>query len=120
MRSEGAFDLAAHEDEIGALETEASQADLWSDPTRAHEVMQRLSRLNEERARWNELDERLSTTTELLALVGPDDNALLDDLAHEVDAITRMVDEREVALMLSGPYDDRPAFLQVQAGAGGV
>ena len=120
MRSGGVFDFAQLDLDIAQLEAEASSPDLWSDPANAHNVMQRLSRLSGEAAGWRALMEQLETASELAALAGPDDPAMLDDLAHEAAGITRMVDEREIGMLLAGPYDDHPAFLQVQAGAGGV
>jgi peptide chain release factor 2 len=82
--------------------------------------MQRLSRLTGEAEGWRTLDEKLDTAAELASLVGPDDPDMLDELANEVRDLTKLIDEREISLMLGGPYDDRPAFIQVQAGAGGV
>lgn len=120
MRSGGVFDFAQLAQDIADLETQASSPDLWSDPTTAHGVMQRLSRLTGEAEGWRTLDEKLDTAAELATLVGHDDPDMLDELATEVWDLTKLIDEREISLMLGGPYDDRPAFIQVQAGAGGV
>jgi peptide chain release factor 2 len=119
MRSGGDFDLPKLEQQIAELETEASNADLWSDQANAHTVMQRLSRLTDELTRWRALEEKLETTGELLVLA-ESDAELLNELAAEVAQLVKDVDALEIAVLLSGPYDDRPAFLQVQAGAGGV
>ncbi len=81
--------------------------------------MQRLSRLTSEVAIWRRLEEQLQTTAELADLAA-DDADMVSELADDVSQLTRELDERELTLMLSGPYDDRPAFMQVQAGAGGV
>ena len=59
MRSGGVFDLAGLEQEIARLEAEASDGNLWSDSTRAHAVMQKLSRLSGEVASWKALEEQL-------------------------------------------------------------
>jgi peptide chain release factor 2 len=120
MRSGGAFDLTKLQQDIAELETEASNSDLWSDPAHAHAVMQRLARLTEENANWIALEDRLATAIELLALADADDSAMLQELGVEVEQLARSVDTLEIATLLGGPYDDHPAFLQVQAGAGGV
>ncbi len=120
MRSGGVFDLAGLEQEIAHLETAASDANLWSDSTRAHAVMQKLSRLSGEVASWKALEEQLQTVSELVTLATPDDVALLDELGTEVARLTEQIDAREIAVLLNGPYDKEPAFLQVHAGAGGV
>lgn len=120
MRSGGVFDFAQLAQDIAELEAKASSPDLWSDAANAHGVMQKLSRLTGEAEGWRTLDEKLDTASELATLVGPDDPDMLDELAMEVRDLTKLIDEREISLMLAGPYDDRPAFIQVQAGAGGV
>src|SRR5687768_4035602 len=111
MRSGGVFDFAQLERDITDLEGQASAADLWSNPGTAHGVMQKLSRLTNEAAGWRALDEQLQTALELVEIAGPDDPDMLDELAGEVQALTKLVDEREIALLLGGPYDDRPAFI---------
>ena len=119
-RSGGGFDLPKLEQQIADLETQASDPNLWSDPQHAHTVMQTLSRLTGDVAAWKTLDEQVATACELITLAEPDDTGLLDELAQEVTHLTELIEAREIATLLGGAYDDRPAFLQVQAGAGGV
>jgi len=119
-RSEGVFDLPKLEQQIAELEIEASDPELWADAGRAHTVMQTLSRQSGDLAGWKALNDQLETTGELIALTDSDDAAMLDELAGEVKHITQLLDEREITMLLGGPYDDRPAFVQVLAGAGGV
>jgi peptide chain release factor 2 len=83
-------------------------------------VTQKLARLTAELGSWRDLEEQLDSASELATLAGEDDAAMLAELDAEEKRLLRLVDEREIALMLSGPYDAQPAFLQVQAGAGGV
>ena len=120
MRSGGVFDLPHLQQQIADLEAQANDPDLWTEPTHAHRVMQKLSRLSGELASWKALDEQLQTIEELVALADVDDTQMLDELVRETARLSKVVDEREVAMLLGGPYDEQPAFLQVQAGAGGV
>lgn len=120
MRSEGVFDLPKLDQQISELETETGDPNLWSDPQNAHAVMQRLSHLSEERTRWIALEDQMHTAEEFVALVAPEDQPLLIELAEEIQKLEQTVDATEISILLDGPYDDRPAFLQVQAGAGGV
>ncbi len=119
-RSVGVFDLSRLEQEIAELEAKAGDPSLWSDPKAAQDVMQRLAAQQARVAQWRALNERLTTTTELLELVSDDDQAMINELEAEVNQLTRMVDELEIELLLSGPYDDSSAFITVQPGAGGV
>ncbi len=120
MRSGGVFDLANTEREVAQLEHQASDPDLWSDQGNAHSVMQKLSQRTAELAGWRNLNEQLESVGELSTLVEDDDELMLAELGEEEQRLHRMVEEREISLLLSGPYDAQPAYLQVQAGAGGV
>lgn len=116
----GVFDLAQRQQDAADLEHQASDPNLWDDPAHAQQVMQRLAAVQNELAQWNTLDERIATTAEFIDLVGDDDAAMLRDLHNETNDLMRTVDELEIRLLLSGPYDDSSAFVTVQPGAGGV
>jgi peptide chain release factor 2 len=120
-RYAGGFDLAAREQQIAELETQSSDPDFWSNPTEAQSIMQRLATLQTETTKWKTLDERLSTTAELLELsAAENDSAMLRELADEVKQLSKTVDELEISTLLSGRYDDAAAFMTIQPGAGGV
>jgi peptide chain release factor 2 len=82
--------------------------------------MQRLAAVQNELAQWSSLDDRLSTAVELIELAGDDDTGMMRELAEETKQLSKTVDELEISLLLSGQYDDAPAFVTVQPGAGGV
>jgi peptide chain release factor 2 len=117
----GVFDLPKREQQIAELEAQSSDPNLWNDPTNAQSVMQRLAMLQNETTQWKTLDERIATTIELLEMVAAeDDAAMLAEIETEVRQITKATDEAEISLLLSGRYDDAPAFVTIQPGAGGV
>jgi peptide chain release factor 2 len=83
--------------------------------------MQRLTRLKEEVERWNALDGQLTTLAELNEMAAAEeDNSLRDEIAGEFARASRALDQLEVDVMLSAPYDDRDAFLSIKAGTGGT
>jgi peptide chain release factor 2 len=83
--------------------------------------MQRLTRLKEEVERWNVLDGQLTTLAELSELAAAEeDDSLRDEIAGEFARASRALDQLEVDVMLSAPYDDRDAFLSIKAGTGGT
>ncbi|WP_322820720.1 peptide chain release factor 2 [Chloroflexus sp.] len=115
------LDLAAKQAEIEQLEARAADPDLWNTPRVAQEIMQRLTRLKEEVTAWNDLERRIASAAELIELAELEgDESLTADLDAEIQAIQREVAQRELEILLSGPYDDRDAFLSVQAGMGGT
>jgi peptide chain release factor 2 len=79
--------------------------------------MRELTRLREQVSTWETMSSRLDESRELILL---GDEALYDDLAEEIDGLTEQVRELEFQALLSGDYDDEPAYLAIHAGAGGT
>lgn len=83
--------------------------------------MQRLSALREEVELWGSLAARVADSLELLELVSPeDDEAMVADIAQEVDDLEEELDRQESLLLLSGPHDKADAIFAIHAGAGGT
>ncbi len=70
---------------------------------------------------WRGLDSHLHELAELLALAESDgDTDMVEEVLRELEVLARRLDELELALALSGPYDRRDAILAIHAGAGGT
>jgi peptide chain release factor 2 len=83
--------------------------------------MRRLSQLNDTVSTWRGLEKRAADAAELYELAAEDgDEELVGQVSSEVDAIEARLDELEMALAFSGPYDARSAILAIHAGAGGT
>jgi peptide chain release factor 2 len=83
--------------------------------------MQRLTRLKAEVEQWTSIDARLDGLGELLELAdAEDDESLRADLTAELKVATAVVEKRELALLLSGRYDEGDTFISIQAGMGGT
>ncbi len=115
--SGGVFDLPAEQEEIERLRERAADPTLWDDPLAAKQLMQRLSRMEEEVGFWEGLRQRIAEAQELAEL---EDDELLPDLIAEADELEKMLGEGEFRLLLSGPYDRGNAILAIHAGAGGT
>lgn len=109
--------MAAKKAEFARLTRQAEDPDLWNDPQRAQGVMKRLNALKDEIEGWEALLQRAQEALELAEL---EDESLADDLEAEAEAIAKEVERRELAAMLSGPYDQHSALLAIHAGAGGT
>jgi peptide chain release factor 2 len=121
MLSGGIFDLPSKQSEVEVLEQRAADPDLWNDQRDAQSVMQRLTRLKQEVDQWNSLDARMTSLAELIEIaIAEKDESLREEVEHELEAMRTDLDEREFALMLNGKYDDRDAFISIQAGMGGT
>jgi peptide chain release factor 2 len=119
--SEGGFDFVAKNLEIASLEEHAADPNLWNIPQEAQRLMQRLSQLKAEIDRWSGLERQLTTLHEFLELADAEqDDSLRAEITAELATATRSMDELEIAVLLSGPYDDHDAFLSIKAGTGGT
>jgi peptide chain release factor 2 len=76
-----------------------------------------MARLREEVQGWRALRQRAADALELAVL---EDESLSPEIEQEWHAITAEIGQREVAALLSGPYDRDDAILAIHAGAGGT
>ncbi len=68
---------------------------------------------------WEQMDQQATDLLELYELAA-DDDEMLAEIRRQTDELARQLDEMEIRLLLSGPYDDNDAILAVHAGTGGV
>jgi peptide chain release factor 2 len=103
------------------MELEAAGPGFWDDARSAQKKMQQLGRLKGTVALWRDLQSRAKTSLELTDLALEEgDNSLESQLEAEAEDLSRTLDREEINLMLSGPYDNRPAIVSIHAGAGGT
>ncbi len=79
--------------------------------------MKKFTDLRDEIQGWKNLENRISTSLELAEF---EDESLRDELTHELEAIQKELSQREMDVLLSGPYDKGGALLAIHAGAGGT
>ncbi|MEU6117888.1 peptide chain release factor 2 [Streptomyces sp. NPDC047117] len=118
---EAVLDLDRMRADIAALEEQAAAPDLWDDVENAQKVTSRLSYLQGQLRKAEELRGRvddLEVLFELAADEGDDDAQA--EAESELTAVRKAVDELEVRTLLSGEYDSREAVVNIRAEAGGV
>ncbi|MCB8967575.1 MAG: peptide chain release factor 2 [Chloroflexota bacterium] len=111
------LDVADKQAKIKELEKVTAVTDFWNDSQRAQDVMRDLTRLRGQVSVWESLSKHLSDTLELAEL---GDDELYDELAHEVEALQREVNDLEFRALFAGQYDQEDAILAIHAGAGGT
>jgi peptide chain release factor 2 len=118
---EAVLDLDRMRKEKAELEEQAAAPDLWDDPARAQTVTSRLSYVQSEINRVERLRQRLDDAMVMLELAESENDAgARAEVATEVTALRKAVDELEVRTLLSGEYDAREALVTIRSGAGGV
>ncbi|MDT4922359.1 MAG: peptide chain release factor 2 [Pseudonocardiales bacterium] len=118
---EAVVDVDALHREVAQLEAQASVPNLWDNPENAQKVTSRLSFVQGEVRRVEDLRRRLDDAQTLWDLAEEMDDA--DSRAEaegEVAGLRRAIDELEVRTLLSGPYDAREALVTIRSEAGGV
>ena len=103
------------------MEQESASPEFWDDSRQAQRKMQQLGRLKETVTLWRDLQARSKALLELVDLtLEEQDDSLEEQLKTEAEEIIRVLEREEINLTLSGPYDDRPAIVTIQPGAGGT
>jgi peptide chain release factor 2 len=93
----------------------------WDDPERAQEVVERLKAARAVLEPWEGFAGRLEDATVLLQLAEEEGDAgAVGEVTGLAAALHAEMHGLEFRAMLAGPLDDKGAFVQVQAGAGGT
>lgn len=88
---------------------------------KAQSLMRQLAENRRIVERWRTLEKRVQDLEELFALAEEErDSALGNEVQREIEQLSAQLDEMELELAFSGPYDSRNAILSIHAGAGGT
>ncbi|WPB92856.1 peptide chain release factor 2 [Streptomyces malaysiensis] len=118
---EAVLDLDRMRADIAVLEEQAAAPSLWDDPENAQKVTSKLSYLQGQLRRTEELRGRIDDLEVLFELAdaeGDEDTRV--EAEAELEVVRKAVDEMEVRTLLSGEYDAREAVVNIRAEAGGV
>ena len=118
---EAVLDPAGKRAEIAELEQDVSAPDLWDDPDNAQRVTSRLSALQTEIDRVQNLRSRLDDLGVLVELAQDEaDAAELAEAETELASLRTAIDALEVRTLLAVEYDDRDALVTIRSEAGGI
>ncbi|MFK8846960.1 peptide chain release factor 2 [Streptomyces sp. Ac-502] len=118
---EAVLDLDKMRADIAALEEQAAAPSLWDDPESAQKITSRLSYLQGQLRRAEELRGRVDDVGVLFELAEAEgDEETRAEAEKELTDVRKAVDELEVRTLLSGEYDSREAVVNIRAEAGGV
>jgi peptide chain release factor 2 len=118
---EAVLDLDRMRADIAVLEEQAAAPDLWDDVETAQQVNSKLSYLQGQLRKIEDLRSRIDDLGVLFELAEDEDDAdTRAEADRELADLHRSIDELEVRTLLSGEYDPREAVVSVRAEAGGV
>lgn len=115
------FDLDQKKQEIQKNNDLMAQEDFWNDQKKAQKIIKENNSLKDLIDQYTKLYE---TTLDLLASVTELQSSLDEDMKELVEEEYVQYDQDyalfEVRVLLSGPYDDHNAILEIHPGAGGT
>ncbi len=118
---EQALDIEAMRREITELGIQVGAPDLWDDQDNAARVTGRLSMVQGQVDRFDELTTRIEDIGVLVELGQEEDDAdSMAEAERELGKVREAVQSLEVRTLLSGEYDKREALVTIRSGAGGV
>jgi len=115
------LDLDSAERELDMLQAESASDGFWDNVEKAQKVQRRISVLE---GKINSQNRRLSTLEDLLVLCEmgneEEDDSLLPELEEGFADLLNNMETARLETLLSGEYDNSPAIVALQAGAGGT
>jgi peptide chain release factor 2 len=118
---ESVLDLPRLRQDVATLEQQAAAPELWNDPDNAQRVTSRLSNVQGEIRRVEDLRRRVQDAQVLWDLAEEANDAeSRAEVETDLPSLRVAIDELEVRTLLSGEYDDREALVTIRSEAGGV
>ncbi len=121
MRSGGIFDYAGKRDRLEEVNRELEYPDIWSDREKAQALGRERSALERVISTLDHVGTGLEDNAGLLEMaVEENDEEILESVVADLDTLRKEVERLEFQRMFSGAMDDRPCYLDIQAGSGGT
>ncbi|MHB2020489.1 MAG: peptide chain release factor 2 [Candidatus Xenobia bacterium] len=114
------FDLPRRREKAASLEQLTGSPGFWDDPQRSRTVMQELNEHKLVLERDHALDGKLEDFKVYLELLAEDPEMDTSDLDRDLAETVKLLDETEMAMLLSGEFDSKNAVVAVHSGAGGI
>src|SRR5690625_1857528 len=117
----GRFDLDEKKSEIAKLEEKMTYPNFWDDNDAAQTVIQKLNGLKNNVDQYEKINSRLEDSFALYEMIMEEnDEDLFEELDQEVKKLIKALNNYELEMLLSEPYDANNAILELHPGAGGT
>jgi len=121
MRLGGIFDYAEKRDRLEEVSRELEDPGVWSKPEQAQALGRERAQLEAIVGTLDKLERGLGEAREMLDLVIEEQDAeTAEAVGADLQEMEQLVDQLEFQRMFSGEMDERPCFLDIQAGSGGT
>ncbi|PZM67268.1 peptide chain release factor 2 [Paenibacillus dendritiformis] len=117
----GSLDFDLKQEMISNYEEKMSAPDFWDDNERAQGIISELNAIKGIVEEYSKLQQDHEDTQMMLELADEEnDEGLAQELADSVKQLYERVEQFELQLLLSEPYDKMNAILELHPGAGGT
>lgn len=117
----GLFDLDNKRSRINELELAMTAGDFWNNPQAAQKVIDEMNGIKEYVTGFEQLEEWLENIEVSYELLKEEkDQELFQELEKELAEFHTTINNFELQMLLSGPYDANNALLELHPGAGGT
>lgn len=97
------------------------EPNFWDDKRESERVISNINSLKNTIDKVKNLKEKITNNFEIVEeLKNSYDEELLELVSNEINNIKNEIDDLEVLLLLSGPYDKENAIVEIHSGAGGT
>ena len=117
----GHFDPEVKKDRIKELELEMNNPNFWDDKTHSEEVLNELNYLKSKLVKVEQLKNNIESNLEMLDMLKEtSDEELLELVINDITKIGQDLENVELEMLLSSPYDKCDCILEIHPGAGGT
>ena len=117
----GLFDLDNKKSEIKELEEKMSQPNFWEDNDVAQTVINQVNLLKNNVNQYEKISQRLEDSLAMYEMIKEEaDEELMVELDEEIESLIKVMNDFELEMLLSEPYDANNAILELHPGAGGT
>ncbi len=117
----GLFDLEKKEKELHDLEILMAEENFWNDINKANQISAQASNLKKEIMDIQSLTVSIQDLKDLTDLLETEEDFDLNkEVEENIDALEKKLEDLEISVLLSNPYDELNCYLEIHPGAGGT
>ncbi len=107
--------------EIQSLESKMKEPNFWNDKRESEKIISNVNSLKNIIEKVTNLKQKIENNCEMIEeLKKSYDKELVEIIANDIEIISKELEEVEILMLLSGPYDKDSAIVEIHSGAGGT
>lgn len=117
----GHFDIDKKKEELKSLQNETEDPSFWTNRDKKDQVLSEISNKKESIDKIESMKKKIQDNLEILELLETEnDEDLATQVATEIKKLPSEIEQLNLLVLLSGPYDNNNCILDIHSGAGGT